>query len=159
MIIREKRLERGWTQAQLAEFSGLNLRTIQRIEKGKTPSMESSKSLAAVFEVDLVDLLDDEELDESVLNDIAMEELKKIREMKSFFMHLFAYVLVVPITLLANYLHAPNDNWGLYLALGWGTWLIVDALHIFDMNVFFDKNWEKRQLRKRLGEKIGKKDK
>ncbi len=52
MIIQKLRLERGWSQQQLAEMSGLSQRTIQRIENGKTPSVESVKSLAAVFEVD-----------------------------------------------------------------------------------------------------------
>ena len=34
-------------------MSGLSLRTIQRIEKGHNASLESLKSLAAVFEVDI----------------------------------------------------------------------------------------------------------
>ena len=51
MLVQKLRLQRGWSQQQLAELSGLNVRTIQRIEKGQEPSVESLKSLAAVFNV------------------------------------------------------------------------------------------------------------
>ena len=43
MIIRKLRLERSWSQQQLAEYSGLSIRTIQRLEKGRVPSEESAK--------------------------------------------------------------------------------------------------------------------
>ncbi len=53
MMIQKLRLKRAWSQQQLAEFSGLSVRTIQRIEAGQPPSLETLKSLAAVFEVEL----------------------------------------------------------------------------------------------------------
>jgi uncharacterized membrane protein YhaH (DUF805 family)/DNA-binding XRE family transcriptional regulator len=49
--LRELRVARQWSQEQLAKLSGLNLRTIQRLESGARVSMESLRSLAAVFEV------------------------------------------------------------------------------------------------------------
>ena len=52
MIVRKLRLRRGWSQDQLAEFTGVTVRTIQRIERGHKPSLETAKALAAVFEVD-----------------------------------------------------------------------------------------------------------
>ena len=51
MMIQKLRLQRGWSQQQLAEMSGLSTRTIQRLENGNSASIESLKSLAAVFEV------------------------------------------------------------------------------------------------------------
>jgi transcriptional regulator with XRE-family HTH domain len=53
MIVRKLRLQRGWSQAQLAEMVGVATRTIQRIEQGQRPGMETAKALASVFEVDL----------------------------------------------------------------------------------------------------------
>ena len=49
--LRELRTGRRWSQEQLAELSGLNLRTIQRLESGARISTESLRALAAVFEV------------------------------------------------------------------------------------------------------------
>ena len=53
MLIRKMRLDNGWSQEHLSEITGLSVRTIQRIERGQKPSLESLKSLAAVFEVDV----------------------------------------------------------------------------------------------------------
>ncbi|KUJ83970.1 helix-turn-helix domain-containing protein [Microbulbifer flavimaris] len=53
MYLKKVRKRRKWTQEQLAELSGLNVRTIQRIESGKKPGLESLKSLASVLEVEI----------------------------------------------------------------------------------------------------------
>lgn len=50
-LIKTQRTKRAWSQGQLADASGLSLRTIQRIEKDGVASLESAKSLAAVFEM------------------------------------------------------------------------------------------------------------
>jgi transcriptional regulator with XRE-family HTH domain len=55
-VIKTQRHNRAWSQTQLAEVSGLSLRTIQRIEKTGVASLESVKSLASVFEVEIKDI-------------------------------------------------------------------------------------------------------
>lgn len=55
--LRELRSARQWSQEQLAQLSGLNLRTIQRLESGAKVSTESLRALAAVFEVPAESLL------------------------------------------------------------------------------------------------------
>lgn len=55
--LRELRLARQWSQDQLAALSGLNLRTIQRLESGAKISSESLRALAAVLEVPVESLL------------------------------------------------------------------------------------------------------
>ena len=56
MYVQKLRLKKGWSQQQLADFSGLSVRTVQRIEAGQAASTETLKSLAAVFEVDFATL-------------------------------------------------------------------------------------------------------
>jgi transcriptional regulator with XRE-family HTH domain len=53
MILKQLRISRHLSQEQLAQMSGLNVRTIQRIESGQNASVESLKCLAAVLEVDI----------------------------------------------------------------------------------------------------------
>ena len=53
MILKELRLIRCLSQEQMAEMSGLNVRTIQRIESGRNASLESLRCLASALEVDL----------------------------------------------------------------------------------------------------------
>jgi transcriptional regulator with XRE-family HTH domain len=54
--IRAEREKRAWSQDHLAEVSGVSLRTVQRVESGGAASYETARSLAAVFEVDVVTL-------------------------------------------------------------------------------------------------------
>ena len=51
-LLKQLRLQKAWSQTQLAKVSGLSLRTIQRLEKSGTASLESVKAIAAVYEVD-----------------------------------------------------------------------------------------------------------
>lgn len=55
--LKELRSARQWSQEQLSQLSGLNLRTIQRLESGAKVSTESLRALAAVFEVPAESLL------------------------------------------------------------------------------------------------------
>jgi transcriptional regulator with XRE-family HTH domain len=60
MKIQERRLERGWSQEELARHSGLSTRTIQRIEGGQKAGLESLKCLAAVFETSISTLMQEQ---------------------------------------------------------------------------------------------------
>ncbi|MCG9771582.1 DUF4177 domain-containing protein [Pseudoalteromonas piscicida] len=55
LIIRQRMLK-GWTQEQLAGASGLSKRTIQRVEREASASMETQKALAATFNLDYTSL-------------------------------------------------------------------------------------------------------
>lgn len=46
------RIERGWTKDHLARTSGVSERTVRRIEKGETPSLDTLQALAAAFNID-----------------------------------------------------------------------------------------------------------
>lgn len=50
-LIKEQRIDRGWTQQQMAEVADLSLRTIQRIENQGVASNESVSALATVLEL------------------------------------------------------------------------------------------------------------
>jgi len=56
MILKQIRISRHFSQEQLAQMSGLNVRTIQRIESGKNASVESLKCIAAALDVDVTTL-------------------------------------------------------------------------------------------------------
>ena len=53
MGMKELRQERSWSQEQLADLSGLSLRTVQRIEASNKAGYESLRALAVVFEIDV----------------------------------------------------------------------------------------------------------
>lgn len=53
MAMKELRQERSWSQEQLADLSGLSLRTVQRIEASNKAGYESLRALALAFEIDV----------------------------------------------------------------------------------------------------------
>lgn len=52
MSLRDLRRRRGWSQEELAEASGVSVRTIQRLEGGRPPGRATALALAAALEVD-----------------------------------------------------------------------------------------------------------
>lgn len=67
--IRQLREQRAWSQEQLAEIAGINVRTLQRVESSGGGSLETRMALASALEVTPVDLcapLAGERLDEGV---------------------------------------------------------------------------------------------
>ncbi len=56
-LIRELRLEKSWSQEDLAERAGLSLRTVQRVESDGLASLRSRRSIAHALEVSPTDLV------------------------------------------------------------------------------------------------------
>ncbi len=159
MIVRKLRLKRGWSQEQLAEMSGLSVRTIQRIERGQGPGLESSKSLAAVFEVPVTALRQEDEImtEAKTPTLISSEEeriIEYVRDLKGFYTHLTSYVLVMLALFVINFVFTPGYIWAFWAALGWGIGILVHGLNVFELINWFGPDWERRQVEKRLGRKL-----
>jgi len=58
--VRRLRIERGWSQEQLAIASGLSIRTVQRVESEGIASMGTAVSLAATYGVQLIELQEEQ---------------------------------------------------------------------------------------------------
>lgn len=78
MSIRQRRLDKGWSQEELARHSGLSTRTIQRLEGGRTAGLESLKSLAAVFETSMSTLVQEQNMTEQETSSKPKTRLMKI---------------------------------------------------------------------------------
>ena len=156
MLVQKLRLQRGWSQQQLAELSGLNVRTIQRIEKGQEPSVESLKSLAAVFNVEF-STLKEQGMDNFISESQSAEEIlafNQVRKLKGFYIHLAQYVLVIALLTVINALTTPNRWWVQWVIMGWGVGVFFHWLQISERFSLFGSKWEKEQVEKRLGRKL-----
>jgi transcriptional regulator with XRE-family HTH domain len=140
----------------LAELSGLNVRTIQRIEKGQEPSVESLKSLAAVFNVEF-STLKEQGMDNVISESQSAEEIlafNQVRKLKGFYIHLAQYVLVIALLTVINALTTPNRWWVQWVIMGWGVGVFFHGLQISERFSLFGSKWEKEQVEKRLGRKL-----
>jgi transcriptional regulator with XRE-family HTH domain len=140
----------------LAELSGLKVRAIQRIEKGKEPSLESLKSLAAVFNVEF-STLKEQGMDNVISETQSAEEIlafNQVRKLKDFYIHLAQYVLVIAVLTIVNALTTPNRWWVQWVIMGWGVGVFFHWLQISERFSLFGSKWEKEQVEKRLGRKL-----
>ncbi len=170
MLIQKYRLQRGWSQQQLADLSGLSVRTIQRLENGQAASTESLKSLAAVFDIAFTQLMPQTntpdpfspELPPSSAasatphrseEDLALKlAYRRMRRLRSFYLHLVPYCIVTPSLFALNLWHASGGPyWAFWPALGWGIGLLFHAARVFGWSSFLGADWEKRQVEKYLG--------
>jgi|GEM_PF-346640 len=85
-VIKETRIDKNWTQQQLADICGLNLRTIQRIEKTGFASKESVSSISVAFEIKKVAF---------VLQKSVASQMKVTHKIKEFMMK--CYVSCLPM--------------------------------------------------------------
>lgn len=139
--LKKMRLERHWSQEQLAVMAGLSIRTIQRIENGEKAGLESIKALAAVFETNLI--VSDEKKER--------EQIKKeeayVQHVKGFYKLIFIAVLslIVPLYLALN----DTKLWSVFIwsLVSWGVILLVYSYKAFD---FFGKNWEQKIIDKKF---------
>ena len=160
LLIQKLRLQRGWSQEQLAEVAGLSVRTIQRIERGQTPSAESLKALAAVLEVDFGALREAHmtpSASPSSTQGVSAEEalaFARVRKLKRFYMHVIQYVVIIAFLAVVNLLSYPRYLWVGWAALGWGLGIVLEGLRVYDKIPFLNGDWERRQVEKYLGRKL-----
>lgn len=156
MVVQEMRLKNGWSQQQLADISGLNVRTIQRIEQGQSASLGSFKALGAAFNVDFSQLQED-----TVRNIVSTPEqtevflaFRQVRKLRGLYSHIISYVVVMSGIAAINLILMPRVIWFIYPLLGWGIGIISHAVSVLNVLPWFGPEWERRQVEKRLGRKL-----
>ncbi len=155
MNVRKLRLQRNWSQEQLALLSGLSIRTIQRIERGQAPGLESAKSLAAVFDVHVDTLPKENDMtQEDQPDQTEQQAMEYVRDIKGFYSHAIKYVVVISLLFVINFATDARYIWAWWPMLGWGIGLLSHGLNVFEVFNFFSPSWEKRQIEKRLGRKL-----
>lgn len=177
MIVRKLRLRNGWSQEQLAEMTGLSVRTIQRIERGQPASLESQKALAAVFEVDIATFQPPElkhtqpqeqqtkepvmnttntnestELEKRPVEEVTDEEadaMEYVKGIKDFYGHIVFYIIFTVIFIFAGKISEMLIPWG-----AWTLGLILHGLQAYEVINIFKIDWEKKMVEKRLKKKL-----
>ncbi|CAA6606032.1 conserved hypothetical protein [Rhodospirillaceae bacterium LM-1] len=136
--LKQLRLDKGWTQEQLAGISGVSVRTIQRIEQGGTAGLESAKALAAAFGLALADLQLNGKDDSAMTTDAASiltcphgQPKTPAERKRRLLHHLFIYALVIGGLAALNLTRSPDHLWVLYPAILWGLILVHRGLKLF----------------------------
>ncbi|WP_336194402.1 helix-turn-helix domain-containing protein [Providencia stuartii] len=143
--VKQLRLERAWSQEQLAQLSSLSTRTIQRIENNEVPSLETLSALASVFNVSVSELTS-EPLPESIELDNRIAEAKKrVKNEANLLKNIIVAITVCTIMYILNDIYTPHRNWPILVITIWGGLLSVKAFKLFllDKQLF---KWQKNRL-------------
>jgi hypothetical protein len=80
--------------------------------------------------------------------------LAHVRAVKAFYLHAAQFVVVVGIMAVVNFAAYPQYLWVKWVALGWGSGVLIHGLQVFGKVPFLTVDWEKRQVEKYLGRKL-----
>ncbi|WP_369308680.1 helix-turn-helix domain-containing protein [Providencia rettgeri] len=143
--IKQLRLERAWSQEQLAQLSSLSTRTIQRIENNEIPSLETLSALASVFNVSVSELTSTP-LPESVELDNRIKEVKKrVKDETKLLKNIIIAIIVCAILYTANYFYTPERHWPIWVSAIWGGVLTIKVIKLFLLDKLFHQ-WEHNRL-------------
>lgn len=82
---------------------------------------------------------------------------ERVEEIKSFYSHLFIYIIVNLALFIINMLTSPNSLWFYWPLFGWGIGLLIHAFSVFGTKRFL-RDWEEKKINE-LMEKDKKKGK
>lgn len=77
---------------------------------------------------------------------------KKVKEIKGFYGNLISYITVISILAFINLRYSPNHLWFFYPMLGWGLGVFFQAMAVFGLFPFFNKEWEERKIKEFMEE-------
>jgi transcriptional regulator with XRE-family HTH domain len=160
--VKSLRLEKRWSQEQLAQLSDLNVRTIQRVEKGESVGAETLKSLASVFEIstdELVNSIDNEknlqtEEGTNTIKDNSQQNKakEKVKSIKYFYAFSAFLIAVFLLFMLPNYNDGENLGPLIVVFLSFSTLIAGLAFHVFQP---FGEEWEKEKISQILNQQSG----
>ncbi len=156
MSIQQRRLDHGWSQEELAQHTGLSVRTIQRIESGRKAGLESLKCLAAVFETTVSTLMQEQAMTTttqdhpSARDEAERDAITYVQNLKAFHLHWISFIVIMPVLFGLNQWLSPEVGWVWIVGLAWGGALILHVFVLVGMFRIFGADWEQREFRKRM---------
>ena len=147
--VKALRLQRAWSQEQLAELASLSVRTIQRIENGEVPSLETLSALAAVFGVSVTELSAESMVADDSLDRRIVDARLRVKQEARFYRSLVSAVIICLLLWGVNYLTSPGNDWVIWVVLIWGSLLVLRGLRLFVFDGITEK-WRKTRLQKLL---------
>jgi transcriptional regulator with XRE-family HTH domain len=152
------RLNKRWSQEQLAHMSGLNVRTIQRVEKGKSVGLETLKSLAAVFEIstdELIHAIENEkqpsqkDVDIVKAQSLRNDAHEKVKSIKYFYASSAFLIAIFLFFMLPNYNGGENLGPLIVVFISFSVLIAGHACLVFQP---FGEKWEQEKVAKILSQ-------
>ncbi|AGO54624.1 putative DNA-binding protein [Serratia plymuthica 4Rx13] len=145
--IRQLRLEKGWSQEQLATIAGLSTRTVQRIENGEQASLDTLTAIAAALGLLVSDLSQAAPPD----NDNQSEQaIRRQVEAEGKLLSMAVRFAIVGLFLFAiNWFTHPHYLWSLWAIGGMSLAVTMRAVRTLLLPEVFSR-WQRQRLEQKL---------
>ncbi|PKF56434.1 XRE family transcriptional regulator [Alteromonadales bacterium alter-6D02] len=143
--IKKLRVSKCWSQDELASASGLSVRTIQRVEKSGTASLETTKALAAVFMITPDELQSAQNIEYMTFHFICKYAWLIAFALSSVFFGLWIVDILIP-TLKGADFNQQYEQHGNFRYLDFGGASFVIGFVFLSFNVFVEYFGRKRLL-------------
>lgn len=156
MLVRKLRLQRGWTQDQLAGIADLSVRTIQRIERGGPASLETARALGAAFDVDAALFTPEGELDMTTpLKDAVKPDeiaaLAYAKSVKDYWTGVAVFAVIIVAFVMLRGFNEPSA----YVVFGaMGVGFAVQGLFVHEVLRWPGAGFERSLVERQLGRKL-----
>ena len=142
MNIRELRKQKYWSQDQLAQMSGLSIRTIQRIERDQKAGLESLKALSAVFDIEISELQREAVDAVGIISAEQTDEAKKeayAEDVKG----LYKLTALAIFSLVSTFIFVVDDTtgWG-FIGLMAVSWVVIVGVYSINTFDLFGDEWK-----------------
>lgn len=146
--IRPLRLEKGWSQEQLATIAGLSTRTVQRIENGEQASLETLTAIAAALGVQVRDLNAPPQTPQEETPEAQRLRRQVAAEGKLLSMAV-RFAVIGAILLAVNVFTHPHYLWSLWALGGMSLALVMRAVRTLLLRNVFSR-WQEQRLAQKL---------
>ncbi|EMB2733310.1 helix-turn-helix domain-containing protein [Serratia bockelmannii] len=148
--IRPLRLEKGWSQEQLATIAGLSTRTVQRIENGEQASLETLTAIAAALGVQVSDL--NAQPQQTTMGEETPDEQRLRRQVAAegkLLSMAVRFAVIGAILLAVNVFTHPHYLWSLWAIGGMSLALVMRAMRTLLLRNVFSR-WQEQRLAQKL---------
>ncbi|EON2011035.1 helix-turn-helix domain-containing protein [Serratia ureilytica] len=146
--IRPLRLEKGWSQEQLAAIASLSTRTVQRIENGEQASLETLTAIAAALGVQVSNLNAPPQTPQEETPEAQRLRRQVAAEGKLLSMAV-RFAVIGAILLAVNVFTHPHYLWALWAIGGMSLALIMRAVRTLLLRNVFSR-WQEQRLAQKL---------
>ncbi|ASM20968.1 MULTISPECIES: helix-turn-helix domain-containing protein [Serratia] len=148
--IRPLRLEKGWSQEQLATIAGLSTRTVQRIENGEQASLETLTAIAAALGVQVSNL--NAQPQQTTMGEETPDEQRLRRQVAAegkLLSMAVRFAVIGAILLAVNVFTHPHYLWSLWAIGGMSLALVMRAVRTLLLRNVFSR-WQEQRLAQKL---------
>lgn len=148
--IRQLRLDKGWSQEQLATIAGLSTRTVQRIENGEQASLETLTAIASAMGLQIGDLYQPAQQDSSDNNNQAEQAIRRQVEAETKLLSMAVRFACIGLMLFAiNWFTHPQYLWSLWAIGGMSIALVMRATRTLLLRDAIGR-WQQQRLAQKI---------